>query len=77
MTITFASLGLDSLSFQEKRELLATLWDELQASAPMECHLTLAQSEELDRRIAEFDANPNDWVSWEEIQADDLRRRSS
>lgn len=57
------------LSVDEQIELVEALWDDIverNAVPP----LTAAQTAELDRRIADHEANPDDVVSWEELKAE-------
>lgn len=61
------------LSVDEQIELVEALWDsivERNAVPP----LTHAQEAELDRRIADHEANPDDVVSWGEVKAAALSR---
>ena len=61
------------LNVDEQIELVEAIWDgivERNAVPP----LTRAQEAELDRRIADHEANPDDVVSWEEVKAAALRR---
>lgn len=62
MSATLASLGLDKLSRDERLALVQALWDSIAAEGP---HLTDAQRAELERRIAEDDADPDGGVPWE------------
>ena len=61
------------LDVDEQIELVEALWDNIiehNAVPP----LTEAQAAELDRRIADHEANPDDVVSWEEVKAEALKR---
>jgi len=61
------------LDVDEQIELVEALWDNIiehNAVPP----LTVAQMAELDRRIADHEANPDDVVSWEEVKAEALNR---
>jgi putative addiction module component (TIGR02574 family) len=61
------------LSVDEQIELVEALWDDIverNAVPP----LTEAQITELDRRIADHEANPDDVVSWDEVKAEALKR---
>jgi putative addiction module component (TIGR02574 family) len=63
------------LSVDEQIELVEALWNDIverNAVPP----LTKAQTAELDRRIADHVANPDDVVSWEELKAEALKRIS-
>jgi putative addiction module component (TIGR02574 family) len=61
------------LSVEERIELVEAIWDSIATSnaAPPP---TDAQKAELDRRIADHEAHPDDVVPWNEIKADALAR---
>jgi putative addiction module component (TIGR02574 family) len=68
LSTSLKSLGIDRLSVEERLALVEELWDSIaedSAAAP----LTDAQRIELDRRIAEHEAHPDDVVSWEDVKA--------
>lgn len=48
---------------------LAELIERLQEAADEATHLTDTQKTELDRRIADYRANPNDLIPWEVVRA--------
>lgn len=48
--------------------LIPKLWDSI-AEGSAAVPLTDAQHAELDRRLAEHEAHPEDVVSWEEVKA--------
>ncbi len=60
------------LSIDEQLELIEVLWENIAADggAP----LTPAQKDELDRRVADLDAHPDDVVPWSEVKAEALSR---
>ena len=60
--------ALSDLSFSEKLLLVEDLWDEL-AQRPDEIPLSAGIKAELDRRYAEYLANPTEGSSWEEVRA--------
>ncbi len=68
MSALLKSLGIDRLSVEERLELVEDLWDSI-ADEDAATSLTDAQRAELDRRLAEYAANPNDVVLWEDIKA--------
>lgn len=76
MRTTFASLGLPNLTYQQKRDIVADLMDEvsLEDDDSSDSVLSAAQKADLDRRIADSRANPDDWISWEEVKAASLKR---
>lgn len=57
---------LRSLPPAERREIVEKIWDEF---ADRDLALTPAQAVELDRRLADHQANPHDVESWEEMKA--------
>jgi putative addiction module component (TIGR02574 family) len=73
MTPTPQSLGIDQLSREQRIVLVQQIWDSI-AAEPYRSQLTDAQRQELERRIAEDDANPNDVVSWEQVRSEALSR---
>ena len=56
------------LNVDEQIELVEAIWDGIvsRGAAPS---LTEAQKRELDRRLADYLANPTDVVSWSEVKA--------
>ena len=77
MPVTMKSLGLDRLTLDERIVLVHELQDsiaaELAATAPGSS-LTDAKREELARRLADLDANPDDGIPWEQVKAEMLAR---
>jgi len=65
MSVSIRSLGIERLSVAERLILVEELWDSIAASTP----ITDAQRAELDRRLADHEANPEDVVSWEEVHS--------
>lgn len=61
------------LSTKDQLELVEALWEDIatrdEAPGP-----TAAQRVELDRRLAEHEANPDDVVSWSDAKASALAR---
>ncbi len=74
MTPTLESLGLDRLSRSDRvivaNALLDSVTDDFVPTT-----LTDAQRQELDRRIDDDDANPDDVIPWEEVKAQARARR--
>ena len=66
-------LGIDHLSFDEKLALLHELWDSI-AVEPVSGHLSDGLRGELERRLAEHQANLGDVVPWEQIKAEAFAR---
>ena len=67
------ALGIDSMSVEERIALVKDIWD----SVAIEAGLLLpsaAEKIELDRRLAEDDAMPDDTVAWETIKAESQTR---
>jgi putative addiction module component (TIGR02574 family) len=55
------------LSVAERIQLVEDLWDSI-AADPEALPLTEAQKAELDRRLAEHEADPDSAVPWEEVR---------
>jgi putative addiction module component (TIGR02574 family) len=68
MPITMKSLGIDQLSVTERILLVEEIWDSIMAT-PDQVPLNDAQATELDRRLAEYEANPKAGSDWEEVKA--------
>ena len=57
---------IKQLAPEEQPAAAARVWEEYGA---IEDDLTPEQIAELDRRLADFERNPNDGVPWEEVEA--------
>jgi putative addiction module component (TIGR02574 family) len=67
MAISLKSLGIEQLDIDDRLALIEELWDSI-AEDSADVPLTDAQREELNRRIAGHEANPDDVVSWEDVK---------
>ena len=56
------------LPVEERLRLVELIWDSVAAN-PSAVPLSDAQRAELDRRLADHEANPEDVVSWEDVKA--------
>ncbi|OWK36305.1 addiction module protein [Fimbriiglobus ruber] len=68
MSPTLKSLGIDQLSVTQRILLVEKIWDSIvsdEASFP----LTESQTQDLQRRIAAYEASPKAGSSWEEVKA--------
>ncbi len=68
MAVSVKTLGIDRLNVDERLALV----EEISASICVDTKafpLTDAQRTELDRRVADDDAFPDDVVPWEEVKA--------
>lgn len=68
MSTTIQSLGIDHLDRDQRIALVLELWDSIVAEGNLP-ELTEAQASELQRRVAEDDATPEDVVPWEQVKA--------
>lgn len=73
MAPTLQSLGIDRLSIDDRIALATAIWESIAAETPTPMP-SEAQRQELARRLADHAANPNDVVSWEQIEAAALAR---
>ena len=56
------------LSLEDRIQLVGDIWDSI-ADSPSSLKLTDAQKEELDRRLADHEANPQAGRNWDEVLA--------
>jgi putative addiction module component (TIGR02574 family) len=68
MSALIKSLGIARLSVEERLVLVEDLRDSI-AQESAATPLTDAQRAELDRRLAEHEADPDDVVPWREVKA--------
>jgi putative addiction module component (TIGR02574 family) len=73
MNATVKSLGIDRLGLDERLRLVEEIWD-LIGAKDEEIPLTNVQRVELERRMAEDDAHPDDTVAWDEVKSSTLSR---
>lgn len=73
MNASIKSLGIDRLPIEERLALVEEIWDSIAADSAA-VPLTEAQRAELQKRIEEDDAHPDDLASWEQIKASTLSR---
>jgi putative addiction module component (TIGR02574 family) len=64
MSASLKSLGIDRLPVEERLSLVEDIWDSIAADSAA-LPLTDAQRVELDRRLAEHEADPGDVVPWD------------
>ena len=75
MPVTLESLGIDRLPVAERIVLVQQIWDSI-AADPDQVPLTQPQRAELERRIDDDDADPDDTIPWEQVKAEALARWS-
>ena len=73
MSPSLKSLGIDQLTVEQRIALAEEIWESIEAEShpPL---LTEAQRRELERRLRDHQANPDDLVPWEQIKDDALGR---
>ncbi|MBW3598931.1 MAG: addiction module protein [Planctomycetes bacterium] len=72
MIPTLRSLGIDQLTRDDRLVLVQEIWDSI-AAEPHPPLLKESQRQELERRVAEDDASPDDVIPWEQVKAQTLR----
>jgi putative addiction module component (TIGR02574 family) len=73
MAATMKDLGIDRLSVDDRIVLAHEIWNSVAAEVGR-APLTDAQRRELERRLDDHEANPDDVVPWEQIKAEALAR---
>jgi putative addiction module component (TIGR02574 family) len=68
MGASVKSLGIDKLDVDDRLALVEEIWASIASDADA-FPLTPAQREELDRRVADDDAYPDDVMPWSEVKA--------
>lgn len=68
MDLTTILREVASWPIDERIELVEAVWDRIVDSGD-HCEPTGAQKADLDRRLAELDAAPDDVLTWDEITA--------
>jgi putative addiction module component (TIGR02574 family) len=73
MSPTLKSLGIDRLTLDQRLALVQDIWDTI-AAEPHPPLLSEAQRQELERRIADDEAKPDEVIPWEQVKAEALAR---
>lgn len=73
MAIDAKALGIHRMSVEERLELLDLVLDSLEMEG-VSPGLSAGQVAELERRVADMDANPDDVVDWQEVESQALAR---
>ena len=68
MSVSIKSLGIDRLGVEDRLALVEQIWNSIAADSAA-VPVTDAQRAELDRRISDHEANPDDVVSLENAKA--------
>ncbi len=76
MTISPKELGIDKLGLSDRLALIDEIWAGIVAERS-NFPLSDAQRDELDRRIAEDDAFPDNVVPWDDVKASVRERLKS
>jgi putative addiction module component (TIGR02574 family) len=63
-----------ALPLDERLKLVESIWDSI-AEFPEALELTEAQKQELDRRLAAYEADPTAGIPWPELKAQLLANR--
>ncbi len=67
MAVSLKSLGIDRLGVEDRIALVEEIWDSIVADSAA-VPLTAPQRDELDRRLADHVASPDDVVSWDDVK---------
>lgn len=65
MSPTMHDLGIDQLTVEQRLHLIGEIWDSLSAQATP---IPQEHREELDRRLAAADADPNVGEAWDVVR---------
>jgi putative addiction module component (TIGR02574 family) len=73
MSPTMKSLGIDQLPRDVRVAHMQEIWDSIAAETII-APLSDAQRAELERRLADDEANPDDVTPWEQVKTETLAR---
>ena len=73
MTLPQMLTEIVALPVDERLQLLDAIWDSIAAEAE-KSPLTEAQRQEVDRRLAAHEANPQAAIPWDQVKAEALAR---
>jgi putative addiction module component (TIGR02574 family) len=76
MSTTLQNLGIDRLTRAQRIVLVQETWDTI-AAEPRVPLLSETNRQELERRVADDNAHPDDLIPWEEVKAEALERLKS
>lgn len=76
MDIAATISEINSLPVDDRLRIVDAIWEGISVK-PVEAGLSEAQREEIDRRIAALDANPDDVISRKELRERLQRRRQT
>ncbi len=62
-------LGIDNMRVEDRIDLVKDIWDSVAIEADL-LPPSASEKSELDRRLAEDDANPDDTIAWETIKTE-------
>lgn len=62
------------LSVAERIQIAEDIWDSISAN-PESLELSKAQKVELDKRLENYEANPDDGIEWETLKKNILQNR--
>lgn len=68
MDFTATLNEIKSLSIEERIRFVQAIWDSIAAEQTYP-DITAAPKQELDRRINDYETNPDNVMTWEEIKA--------
>lgn len=73
MPTTLQNLDLEKLTVDERLDLIGMIWESISETVEIS-PLTEVQKKEIDGRLAAHQANPQEAIPWEQVEADALAR---
>ena len=67
--MTTATLNFKQLPISERIQLVEDIWDSIAEETPSQLQLAPEDRVELNRRLAEHQANPSSSIPWEQVRA--------
>jgi len=73
MSVTLEQFGIHQLSREDRLALAEALWESVAVEIE-QTPLAAAERAEVDRRLADCDANPEAAIPWETVKREALKR---
>jgi putative addiction module component (TIGR02574 family) len=74
MIMEITTSNFRTLSVAERIQLVEDIWDSIATDASESVDLTIAQREEVRRRVAAHDTDPSSAVPWDTVRAELFQR---
>jgi putative addiction module component (TIGR02574 family) len=74
--MSISAVDYQNLSVTERLQLVEDIWDSIASETPDAIVISHSQRQEIQRRVAEHDANPDSAISWDVVREELFRQNS-